>query len=451
MSFAISLVRGLGRDTNGTIGIMAAVSMLMLLGIAALTIDMGNLYAAQLQLQAATNAAAMAGANALIAPGATAASAQAAASNWATTYKVPNVTMTGVTATTSCVGSSTVSGLPNCTSATVAPNVVTVGQTATVPALLAKIVGFQGPFTISAKASASKAGGTAVPLNIIFVLDATQSMSQVPSGGETITCTGSGLKGNNLTPENCALYGIQQVLAVMVPPEDQISLMVFPGYKSALTTPCTKTTPGTVVPYYTSPIYFTVVPFSTTYSTLTEAVGNGATLGCFQAVGGDGSYVSETIAAAQAAFPQTKGTQNVMIIMTDGQANAKSSDVAGGSTGSAWTKAYPAGMNSGNGECTQSVTAATSASKATGAAGGTWVYSVAYVMHGETAETTNCANDTITPCTEMTNIASDPTRFFTTDSSVCGANTTNPAADLPVILQEISYTLNKARLLPPGS
>jgi Flp pilus assembly protein TadG len=444
LSSVASFVRSLWQDRRGSIAIVAGVAMPVLLGIGGLSFDVGNILTAQSQLKALTNAAALAGAGALILPNATASSATTAAQNWATAHPVSNLTITGVTATAKCA--KPISTMPNCTVTN--PNIITVSQTATVPAFFAKIVGFNGPFTISAASSASKAGGTAVPLNIILVLDATQSMNS--------TDPGCSIPGNSHpTREQCALYGVQEVMSVMVPPQDKIALMAFPGYKNALTSPCTNTKPGTIAPYFSPGISYTVVGLSTNYnngsgdlntsSNLVKATGSAGSLSpCFEPQGGEGSFLAEAITSAQAAFPQVTGTQNVMILLSDGDATTDYTNMYCETSKSIKTcpsKSAPAWVAHGSAQCDQSVAAANAAKAA-----GTWVYSVAYG-----APTSACASGgTYTPCTEMQNIASDATRFFTTNAACSWTHGTSPnlVSSLPAALLQIAYSLNKARLIP---
>lgn len=438
----ISAVRRLGRDRRGAMAVLTGVSLPFLLALGGLAVDMGNVLAAQNQLKAVTNAAALAGADALILPNATAATATAAAQSWVTGHPVPNLTVTAVSAVTKC--GKPIATMPNCTSAN--PNIVTVTQTATVPAIFAQLVGFKGPFTVSAVSSASKAGGTSVPLNIVLVLDATQSMNATDTG-----CSVPGV--SHATREQCALYGVQEILGAMVPPQDQVSLMVFPGYSSALTTPCTATKPGAVAPYYSPGIAYTVAGFSTNYNDgngvlnsgagIVKAAGNApSTAPCFKAQGGVGSFLAEAITAAQASFPaKTNDTQNVIILLSDGDATTDYTDMycSPGKGVTCPSKNEAAWVAHGAAQCDQSVAAANAAKAA-----GTWVYSVAY-----DAPTSACASGgTYTPCAEMRAIASDPTRFFTTNSACSGGSSPNLVASLPTALLQIAYSLNKARLIP---
>lgn len=58
--------RGLGRDDRGTVLVIAALAMVVVLGMAALAIDVGSLMAARSEAQRAADAAALAGAGSLI-------------------------------------------------------------------------------------------------------------------------------------------------------------------------------------------------------------------------------------------------------------------------------------------------------------------------------------------------------------------------------------------------
>jgi hypothetical protein len=436
MSSAISAFCRLWRDRRGAMAVLSGISLPFLLALGGLAVDMGNVLAAQNQLKAVTNAAALAGADALILPNATATTATAAARNWANNHAVPRLTVKSVAAVAKCA--KPIPTMPNCTSTS--PNIITVTQTATVPAIFAQLVGFKGPFTISAVSSASKAGGTSVPLNIILLLDATQSMNDEDPG-----CSVPGI--SHPTREQCALYGVQEILGAMVPPQDQISLMAFPGYSSSPTTPCTTAKP---TKYYTPNISYTISGWSTNYNNgsgvlntganIVKAAGNApSTAPCFKPQGGVGSFLAEAIYSAQAAFPQTSGTQNVLILLSDGEADTSADEMYCAPTkGVTCPSKSPAWLAHGSAQCDQAVAAAAAAKAA-----GTWVYSVAYGPSGACK-----SGGTYTPCTEMEAIASDPTRFFTTSSTCKLGSSPNLVSSLPAAMLQIAYSLNKARLIP---
>ncbi len=56
------LIRSLWRDRRGAVAIYVSISMPMLLGIAAISLDLGRLMSVNTDLQSAADAAAMAGA-----------------------------------------------------------------------------------------------------------------------------------------------------------------------------------------------------------------------------------------------------------------------------------------------------------------------------------------------------------------------------------------------------
>jgi hypothetical protein len=171
--------------------------------------------------------------------------------------------------------------------------------------------------------------------------------------------------------------------------------------------------------------------------------------------GGEGTYFAGTIYAAQAALVAEQalypGSQNALIILSDGAANAKYYTTPkqtgnGSSSGSnqmatkdvnnvaiTGSGLYP----SYNNQCAQAVIAAQYASNA-----GTKVFSVAY---GGTTNTSDCSTDnpTTTPCKTMQNMASDTGKFY---SDTC-ANAM-PADTIEEIFTNIGESFTVARLIP---
>ena len=158
-----------------------------------------------------------------------------------------------------------------------------------------------------------------------------------------------------------------------------------------------------------------------------QAVGNYTSLTpCVTNKGGQGSYAAEVIAKAQAALPVVAGTQNVIILLSDGDYGASLSQLSN----------QTAKVSR---QCGQAVDAAHTATAA-----GTVVYAVAY-----DSPNSGCSSgDTYNPCTAMQAIASDGTRFYTTNASCNISGSANPVTQLPQIFQAIATTLTKARLLP---
>ena len=288
----------------------------------------------------------------------------------------------------SCVTAT--ANLPSCSGSN--PNAVNVAQTGTVPTHFLKAFGFPS-FTLASTSAAAKAGGAGTPLNVIFVLDSTQSMNTADTG-----CTVTGVR--NPTRYQCALYSVQSVLKVMQPSMASVGLMAFPGTGSQFTPSKPCPTQPSAVPYLSSKIYYQIgTGLSTDYnngsgtlshtSTVVEAVGDygssPALTGCQTAKGGEGTYLAEVLSKAEAALPVVAGTKNVIILLSDGDANASSSQ-----------------LNNQSGkvsrQCAQYVTAAQAATTA-----GTTVYAVAYG-----APTSGCSSgDTYNPCTALKAVASE--------------------------------------------
>ena len=163
-----------------------------------------------------------------------------------------------------------------------------------------------------------------------------------------------------------------------------------------------------------------------------------------QAIGGEGTFFAGAIYAAQdslvAAKAANTSSQNVMVILSDGDANATSGAMP---TASTTTGTYPSTKN----QCQQAVTAAAAAKTA-----GTKVYTVAYG-----AAASGCATDTpaITPCQTMENMAYDASTFFSDYTATGGSSTcisaSRPTTNLNEIFTEIAGDLTLARLIPDST
>jgi hypothetical protein len=159
------------------------------------------------------------------------------------------------------------------------------------------------------------------------------------------------------------------------------------------------------------------------------------------AIGGFGTYYAQVIYAAQAALVAEQSSyansQNVIILLSDGDATATRTDMPGASTTSG---VYISTLQ----QCHQAITAAGAA-----AAAGTRVYTVAYG-----AESSGCASDSpaITPCQTMEQIASSPNYFFSDYTATGGSSScisaAQPATSLNQIFKAISMDLTNAKLIP---
>lgn len=490
-----SFLSSLLKDEHGqVIPLLAALLMVVLFGLTALSIDLGRIYVGFRQLQASSDAAALAGAQAL--PNTTASGQavkySAVSGNLNTYHNLTGVSMVPGYPQVKCLTTLTNQGLP-----CIAPangNAIQVKQTVQLPLYFASMVGAP-PVTLTATATAAARGAASAPYNVAIILDTTGSMNQ-PDG--TSECSGTRL--------SCAMQGVQTLLKELSPcaasestcsmngngtaknAVDSVSLFTFPNVTTTTAvndTNCSGSnptiqpysfptaTPSSGAGYVTTPFVtggttvnmtYQVTTFLSDYrssdtstslvssSTLSQAVGaGGGKCPGMQAPGGEGTYYAGAIYAAQAALEaqatNVPNSQNVIILLSDGDATASKTQMAGSTQvpkGGLYATAagtYP----SYNSECAQAVTAAQYA-----AAQGTQVYAVAY-----SPETTGCTSgDTLTPCGTMKSIASSPQYFFTdinaggSDKSCTSVNT---MSSLSGIFAAIASNFTYARLIPDGT
>ena len=389
-----SFLRRLWRDQDGAVAIFAALSMVMLLGFAAISVDVANLIYVKSNLQASANVAAVAGGQNI--PSGTAATmaisygAQSGQKNFFSPQTVTTTpTLKCLTALQNLNG--TGNGIPCLTyGSQAAANAIAVTQTAVVPTFFAGVLGINS-VTVSATATASSKGGSTPPLNMMIILDTTASMNNTDAN-----CTVPGK--SNPTRLDCATYGVQVLLDQFSPSVDQVGLMVFPGLTNQSQVSkeydCSSSTP-TIANYTTAAnAVYQIISSSTDYRTsasstslntssnLAKAIGaGGSSCSGLSAVGGVGTYYASVITAAQTALTASHqaGQQNVIIFISDGDANAAASNVGNGNTNASQN---PAALN----QCRQAITAAQSATAA-----GTWVYSVAY--GSPTSTSGSCSTD----------------------------------------------------------
>jgi hypothetical protein len=456
------------------------------LGMVGFVIDYGHVYACFHELQASSDAAALAGAYAL--PNSTAVAE-------ATSYSSVGAGLNATSLTTGAVMSAgfplvrCLNALKNQGEACVAPangNAITVKQQLAVPMWFARLFGVN-TVTISAASTAAMRGSTAAPYNVAIIIDTTASMGT--NGGDT--CTYNGVSGN--TRLACAKFGVQALLSTLSPcaatystctvsggvatsPVDQVALFTFPNVTPTTapndyTVPCSDPS----IPVYSFPIAgsktytttgaaatYQITPFlsdyraSDTASALTTSSDLSATMGLksgcggMGAPGGDGTYFAGSIYAAQAALTAQQAlnttTQNVLIILSDGAANSTkfaSKDVNGGSLNS--NGVYPSTID----QCHQAITAAAAATAA-----GTRVYSIAY--GASTATSGQCTSDTpgISPCSTMTQLASAPQYFYSDTTAIGGdaaCTSVQTVSGLSSIFTQIGGDLTVARLIPDNT
>jgi hypothetical protein len=470
------------KDENGQVLPWMILMMVLFLGMAGLTLDLGHAYVCYRELQGSTDAAALAGAYAMTLSGATQATVQSEVNAFSSTTgganatpNLPNVPTPTVTLV--CVTDSSLVPAP-CTASATGRNVIRVVQTVSIPTIFIRALSAFGvksatSLSLGTEADATLQAGAASQVNVALLMDTTASMGNQDSD---VNC--------NNTRIHCALAGAQVLLQNLQPcttgstsskcnaPFDQVSLFTFPtvtASSASKDTTCPSGNP-TIVPYTTPTIGATwtaptgssgtyqIAGYSDNYSSTNQqggslnsssglaiATGGSGVSRCngMGTPGGDGTYYAGAIYAAQsslmAAQSASPGSKNVMIILSDG--DASSTKIAGGTN---------AGNTYGSlqDQCQQAITAA---SFATGQ--GTEVVTIAYG-----AASSGCSTDTsgpkkgLSPCTAMQDMASSSSDFYSdaTASSAPGACDPSGSFSLDKIFANVAAKFSSARLLPNG-
>jgi hypothetical protein len=369
--------------------------------------------------------------------------------------------------------------------------------------------------TVSTTATAALSGAKATPTNIAIVLDTTSSMTTVDSN-----CTSSGGSAQRV---QCAEEGVQILLQNLYPCNtalgcgtvsngvaqnavDQVAIFTFPNVSTSTANDdynCSGKNPS--IPIYSLPTMgastyaptgastatYQITPFMSDYKTsdtmttldtasdLAMASGagvntSGSKCSGMQAPGGDGTYYAGVLYAAQAALTQQAANEvaadpnsltphNVIIILTDGEANASSSKMSGTATNGAVigkSNTFPGGGGATSSltnypsiydQCQQAVAAANYAKSQ-----GTTIYAIAYG-----SESSGCTTDSsgpqanITPCQVMSEMATSLAYFYSDynqsgSSSTCKSTGTS-VSQLNEIFTAISEDFLLARLIPDGT
>lgn len=460
MSKITTKLRQILSDDRGQVLPMVAVVMTCMLGMAGLTADVGHMMYCRAQLQATTDAAALAGAQAL---------PYTTATTVATNY---SAVTGGRNARGSLKGTTMVAGYPKlncyvalqnmgmaCTSPANS-NGIQVRQRMDVPMFFMGLFG-HSTMPISTISTAAMRGSSASPYNVVIIVDTTGSMNTLDADSQ---CSSTRIA--------CALAGVQVLLQSLSPcgsqltscgtatngnvagAVDKVSIFTFPGVTAASAPNdynCSGSQPTvTAYTYPTLPTY-QIVPLSSDYrssdnaKSLTQSSNTvaaaGGKSGCtgLWAKGGAGTYYAGVMYAAQAqlAASSTPGTQNVIIILSDGDAGS------GNMTSTNNNGTYPSSVD----QCQQAVAAAYAATSA-----GTRVYTVAYG-----ASSAGCVTDlgAITPCQTMQQMASAPQYFFSDYTATQGAGTcisaSQPTSNVNQIFTQIAGDLTVSRLIPDNT
>jgi Flp pilus assembly protein TadG len=439
-----SLIHRMRTDRRGVVAIVVGLGLSAIAGLVGLVAQETIIYRTQSALQSSANIAALAGAQSINNPSGTAIAT-------ATTYSA----VTGGDNTLSGQTVTFVSGYPKlkcltstgvACAGTDAANAIVVKQQATVPLIFGKLFG-KSTLTLTATATAGGSGGKGTSLDVMLIVDTTQSMNTSDSkcsvsGATRVTCAEAGartlLLGNpSASP---ATYGF-------APSTTHVGLMVFPGLTTASQAgydyDCATSPVSAIAKYNASPApTYQIIPFLSDYKTsdtatslntssnLVRAFGGGAS-GCTQglnAVGGVATYYADVVTAAETALTTTgrSGVQKVIILLTDGDANAVSPNVSGTQTPN---------------ECHHAITAAAAATAA-----GTWVYTLAYGA----ATSSSCSTDSpaISACSTLQQMASTPKMFFSDDANGCTSPSNPSNANLVALFTAIGASLSPPRLLP---
>jgi hypothetical protein len=459
------------KGRKGQVLIFFTLWLPVFFGVSALVIDFGYIYVANNELNASTQAAALAGAWAMSQPGATVASTTAAITTFSTgngDANLKGVSMVTGSPSFKCLSTLTsVFGI-QCYGPS-GSNAIVVSQQVNAPLFFLRMFGGNSAI-LTATATASIKGATVEPYNVAVVVDATRSMG---------TSIDSDSNCNDYRI-NCALAGVRTLLQGLSPclpslpncgaatggnvtnSVDRVSLFTFPAVTTATAANdynCSGNAPTTVAytyPALPSTATYQILGFSSDYRT-SGAAGSlnsssnmvaaiGGVSGCtgMQAPGGFGTYYAQVINAAQASLAAEQiaypNSQNVLIILSDGNATATPGQMPGASTSSGM---YMSSIQ----ECRQAITAAQAAAWA-----GTRVYAVAYGAEASGCGTGSANSPTITPCQTMQQIASSPAFFFS-DYTATGASSSCISASQPVtglngIFQVIIQDLTGAKLIP---
>jgi Flp pilus assembly protein TadG len=232
-------------DKSGVASVVGAVGIVLLLGFAAVSVDAGYVFSAWNQLQASTEAAALAGAKDIGVGG----TPIATATSYSSVSSSDKNYIAGVT-TTMAAGYPALACFkygPACTTnqtPATAVNGIQVKQTATVPLYFARVLGISS-VNITASAAALAAGQAPPPLNVMMIVDATASMGDPDAtcGSSKIQCAVEGfelLLGKNAPTPQSGLWPCTYDLTTcgtvtnhnVANPVDKAALLQFPGVQS---------------------------------------------------------------------------------------------------------------------------------------------------------------------------------------------------------------------------
>lgn len=290
-------------DESGQVLVLAAVLMVVLIAFAGFAIDVGHAYLVQRQLQAATDAAALAGA--LDLPNS--AQAKATAANYGPEPGKRNPLRSNDNATIDVQTKCVTAIVTGCTPTNGQVNSISVKSTSVVKTVFAKVIGFDS-FTVKATATACSPCSVK-PLDIMLVLDRTGSMCQKSNGADDHPAC---------TDLANARQGMKTFLSLMNPAFHHVGLTVLPPATN-VGQRCGAVPGSNNYNYNLQTAAYTVVPLSSDYASPGSDLVT--TIDCIQA-GGRTAY-AKAIDQAQAELDLNgrPGVQHVIVFLSDGAAN----------------------------------------------------------------------------------------------------------------------------------
>lgn len=442
-----STARLRGNNSGATL-VIVALTMSGLIGLTAATVDIGKALVIRKSLQSATDSAALSGAGTLAAAGPAAAivnateyGAQAGGRNELTSFPVTMVSGYPQTTCLTSIGVSCV-GSP-------AANAVVVRQEAVVTTYFTRIAGISS-ITVSSTSTAAIASGVIKPVEVMLLLDTTGSMNEAD-------------KGCNIAPKTkfaCAMKGAADLMTGMAPSAHKIGLMTFPpsinAASAATAYDCNASTKPESAGWDVTDGVYQMVGLENDFRTADDSpvigttgnnlngssnivkalVGSDAT--CARGLStmdwntkGPGASGGTAYAAAITKATDTltstgspSTVQRAMIILTDGAANR----AQGGKPE----------------QCNLAVQAAQAAKAA-----GIWVYTVAYGLGTNSGGCSTDKINKISPCDTLRQMASDPSKFFSSETGTTGCiSAANPATGINSIFPAIGKTFFGTRLVP---
>ncbi len=497
------MLRRMRAEEDGQVIPWVVLLLVLFLGMCAITVDIGHAMLVKRQLQVAVDAVALAAAETMPKTNYQTVGTSYGGAKGETNAIGGGVTVAAPTFLPKCLTTVAGWGIP-CTSTS--PNAIAVTETATVPTFFAGILGIK-TIDVAASAMASK-GSKPLPLNVAIILDTTPSMDTYDNN-----CGATQLQ--------CATAGVQQLLAGLNPSEDKVSLFTFPNIDASTVSQdydCNSSSSPTAEPYtfpsatatklsnmpYTTgsgrsastvQVTYQVTGFLTDYRTsdtatslnsssnLAAAVGKGTGTkrgGCTgMQTSYENTYYAGAIYAAQSALlaAQTPGTQNVIILLSDGNATGKEGNPGGAASPGyndfvSGSQSTTVGNSSGTypswvAQCSQGVDAAQYAGSYAG--NNTTVFTISYGSPS-TSSSGNCGSDrtnsashkNITPCQAMQQMSSgwnsgDHSHFYSDyyapggDSGCQAADQNNTITSLNNIFSSILSSLESARLIPTST